>query len=38
MIDKAQEYYVLSLQKVIPNEDEYLKIIEKLNNIKNKKQ
>jgi predicted choloylglycine hydrolase len=31
---KAQEYYELSLQKIIPNEDERLKILEKLNNIK----
>ncbi|MDR1593003.1 MAG: C45 family peptidase [Prevotellaceae bacterium] len=33
-IDKAQEYYELSLQKIIPNENNRLKIIEKLNNIK----
>jgi hypothetical protein len=33
MPDKAQEYYKLSLQKVIPNEDKRLKIIKKLNDI-----
>jgi hypothetical protein len=38
IIDKAQEYYELSLQKVIPNENNRLKIIEKLNDIKNEKQ
>jgi predicted choloylglycine hydrolase len=32
--DKAREYYLLSLQKVIPNENERLKIFEKLNDIK----
>jgi hypothetical protein len=37
-LDKAQEYYELALQKVIPNENERLQIIEKLNDIKNKKQ
>ncbi|MDR1887601.1 MAG: C45 family peptidase, partial [Prevotellaceae bacterium] len=34
MTDNAQKYYELSLQKIIPNEDERAKILEKLNDIK----
>ncbi|MDR1582713.1 MAG: C45 family peptidase [Prevotellaceae bacterium] len=38
MMDKAQENYELALQKVIPDDEERLKIIDKLNNIKNSNQ
>ncbi|MDR1129468.1 MAG: C45 family peptidase [Prevotellaceae bacterium] len=32
--DKAQKYYDLSLQKIIPDENEHSKILEKLDNLK----
>jgi predicted choloylglycine hydrolase len=34
VVDKAQEYYETSLKKVIPNENDRLRILEKLNSIK----
>jgi predicted choloylglycine hydrolase len=36
-VDEAQKYYDLSLQKIIPDENERLKILEKLNKINNRK-